>query len=181
MGELNRELLDNAKGDDSISKENGAVMVEELKAASEEIDVDDVFTQRTADVLRALGVETKFNIKKEKKVSAKTNAKVKTKTVGKKVGKRVPVSKQKKEVAKKAPAKSSDTNNKGFREGSGSDIVHKAIISSGSKGITKERLIRKVDGKFNTTNLEGKVTIVLGITLNRGLVKVNDRGVYTAE
>ena len=95
VDELNRELLDNAKGDDSISKESGVVMVEELKAASEEIDVDDVFTQRTADVLRALGVETKFNIKEEKKMSSKMRSKVKTKTVGKKIEKKVPVSKQK--------------------------------------------------------------------------------------
>lgn len=101
VDELNRELLDNAEGDDSISKENGAIMVEEIKAASEEIDVDDVFTQRTADVLRALGVETKFNIKKEKKVSAKVKAKVKTKTIGKTKNKRVPVSKQKKTGVKK--------------------------------------------------------------------------------
>lgn len=101
VDELNRELLDNAKGDDSISKESGAVMVEELKAASEEIDVDDVFTQRTADVLKALGVETKFNIKKEKKMSAKAKAKVKTKTVGKRKEKRVPVSEQKAGVKKK--------------------------------------------------------------------------------
>ena len=112
VDELNKELLDNAEGDDSISKESGAVMVEELKAASEEIDVDDVFTQRTADVLRALGVETKFNIKKEKKVSSKMRSKVKTKTVGKKVGKRVPVSKQKKAVAKKAPVKKATTLSK---------------------------------------------------------------------
>ena len=38
MDELNKELLDNAEGDDSISKESGAIMVEEIKAAAEEID-----------------------------------------------------------------------------------------------------------------------------------------------
>ena len=184
VDELNRELLDNAKGDDSISKENGAVMVEEIKAASEEIDMDDVFTQRTADVLRALGVETKFNIKEEKKMSSKMRSKVKTKTVGKREEKRVPVSKQKKEIGKKAPAEkavSSDKKGEGWREGSGADIVHQAIINSGSKGITEQKLCTKVNGKFNTSNLEGKVSIVLRAALSRELIKVNDKGVYTAK
>ena len=184
VDELNKELLDNAEGDDSISKESGAVMVEELKAASEEIDVDDVFTQRTADVLRALGVETKFGVKEEKKVSVKTKAKVKTKTVGKRKEKRVPVSKQKKAVTKKVPAEkavSSDKKGEGWREGSSADVIHQAVIKSGSNGISQEGVCKKVDGKFDTANLEARVIAVLRAGVSRDLMKVSDKGKYTAK
>ena len=77
VDELNRELLDDSK--DKISKENATTMIEELKAASEEIDEDDVFTKRTADVLRTLGVTTKFNIKKGSGSTMVTEKKASTK------------------------------------------------------------------------------------------------------
>jgi hypothetical protein len=143
VDELNRELLDNAKGDDSISKESGAVMVEELKAASEEVDVDDVFTQRTADVLRALGVKTKFNIKKEKKVSVKTKAKVKTKTVGKRKEKRVPVSKQKAGVKKKVSIVKKGNKKLGI----GTFVVEN-LKNNKFKKLSNEQIVEKVKKKF---------------------------------
>lgn len=80
--ELNKELLDDCK--DKISDTDGATMIEELKAASEEIAPDDVFTERTAKVLRALGVSKKFNIKKgsASNMAAKTVTKKPAKATG---------------------------------------------------------------------------------------------------
>lgn len=159
VDELNRELLDNAEGDDSISKESGAVMVEELKAAAEEIDVDDVFTQRTADVLRTLGVETKFNIKKEKKVTATAKKKVKTKTIGKseKKGKRVPVSKQKAGVKKKAPAKkATGSTNKKKGKLSIKDFAIEGFKKGSFGKKTNEQVAELIQKKFSsTTNASG--------------------------
>lgn len=168
VDELNRELLDNAEGDDSISKESGAVMVEEIKSAAEEIDVDDVFTQRTADVLRALGVETKFNVKKEKKVTATAKKKVKTKTVGKRKEKRVPVSKQKGGVKKKVKKKTL-TKQKGTKKLGIGQYVVENLKNNKFKKLSNDQIVERVKKKFPEAS-----TTAANINWYRGKIKKGD-------
>lgn len=83
----------------------------------------------------------------------------------------------KKKVVKKAIAKDSKKF-KGWREGSSADIIHQAVLDSGKKGLTSHELSKKVKGKFETSNLMGRIKTILTAAVKLDLLKKND-GVYS--
>ncbi len=156
------KILDNVK---KYSAPKVKEVKEEILEAAEELSKADEVSEITAKVLTDLGSKAKFSVKKEKKKAApKAKGKAKKETPKAK-------GKAKKETTPKAKSD-------GFREGSGSDIVLQAIISSKAKGTTKEQLLKTLKGKVDTSNLKGKIDIVVKLSMERGYITQMVNGNY---
>lgn len=115
-----------------------------------------------------LVLESNSDKKDSKTLNTKGNTKMST-TVKEKVKKKV----RAKSNGKKKAGKFVD-----YREGSSAYIVYHTVLDS-KKGLTPSEIFKKVKGKFETSNLMGRIQRVLYDKLNEGRLKKNGDGVYS--
>lgn len=102
-----------------------------------------------------------------------------SKTLTTKGSKKMSATKTKKKIVKKKvqKAEKKDAKFSGWREGSSADIIHQAVLAA-KKGLTASEVCKKTKGKFETTNLAGRVRTVLTAAVKLDLLKRDDDGVY---